>query len=177
MPRHIESHLKSLRHSTTLKVSWAHLEEQNTHATFLRRPAFETSSLFSSLLRKKSRFSTTCYPNPRWCPLLKDPAWRTLCRNKQVPLWCAVLLFGGMEDWQSLAPLPACKHPNRAHHPSGSSMVHHSQRIPSFFPTYTPWQHPSDGSVLLWAWHELIWNTSLPCWREENTTAWNTYKA
>lgn len=58
-------------------------------------------------LRKKSRFSTTCYPNPRWCPLLKDPAWRTLCRNKQVPLWCAVLLFGGMEDWQSLAPLPA----------------------------------------------------------------------
>lgn len=140
-------YLKTFKELKTLlppqSFTYVFIKSENINETFLKKPSFKTSLLFSSLsipprcLGKENRVNGTSYPNPRLCPLLKDPAQRMLCRSKQVPqngLQCP--LFSGAEDLAQHSTGSSYKLPNRVCHASGCSMV--PERIPFFFLTYTP---------------------------------------
>lgn len=104
---------------------------------------------------KKSKFSSNSYPNPRWCPLLKDPAWRTLCRNKQVPVWCALPSLWWDAGLAKPSTTSSCKLPNRAHHSSGSSMVPCTSQ-PKNSP-FLPHLHTLTASQCCY-WHGMNWS-------------------
>lgn len=144
MPRHIQRYLKSLRHSSNLKVYIFRTE--NTNACFLRIPAFETSLLVSSLNiipdaqeRKASSAVTPTQTQDDVLCLRIQHRERFAGTNRCLfDVHCPV--FGGMQDWQSLAPPPAVSSQTEhtTHQAAPWCHVHHSQRIPLFFPIYTP---------------------------------------
>lgn len=112
-------YLKTFKELKTLlppqSFTYVFIKSENINETFLKKPSFKTSLLFSSLsipprcLGKENRVNGTSYPNPRLCPLLKDPAQRMLCRSKQVPLKtaCDAHSSVGRRTWHNIAPAPA----------------------------------------------------------------------